>query len=261
MIEFKKYLFLNQKRIKKIGIIFSFLFLFFLMIFLMINDKSQNFIANKITLTKNNILAFFDISYQKVNIIGIENSSEQEIRNIIANKTKNLDLQHLGAKIIKDIRLAIEQINWVKEVTINRNISSSLDIKIIEYSPFAILEKENTKYIINKDGILINVANINDFDHLVIVNGDNANLRINSLFNLFSAKPEIGQNIYSASWVGNRRWNIRFHNNILVKLPEKNIEKAWKKLEDIYNDENLMNNIKIIDLRVENKTFLKINDK
>jgi cell division protein FtsQ len=62
------------------------------------------------------------------------------------------------------------------------------------------------------------------------------------------------------SLVGDRRWDIRFHNNILVKLPEKNIDKAWKRLEKIYNNYDLMENISIIDLRIENKTFLKINN-
>ncbi|MFT4718307.1 MAG: cell division protein FtsQ, partial [Rickettsiales bacterium] len=87
-----------------------------------------------------------------------------------------------------------------------------------------------------------------------------ANLKVKSLFNIFSAKPEIGRYVYSASLIGDRRWDIRFRNNILVKLPEKNIDRAWKRLEKIYNDQELTDIITAIDLRIEDKIFLKISN-
>ena len=256
----KRYLFLHQKLFRKI---ISFLVIIVIMIFVgfvIFDDHSHDFFKAQYKLQKSRILKLFNLSYDKINIVGIVNSDESQIKEIISNKTKNINFDHLGSKIIDEIRLEIEKINWVKQVFINRNIASNLDIKIVEYNPFAIWEKNNKKYIIDKEGVKIDVKNIDDFDYLIIVNGDKANLKVRSLFNIFSAKPEIGRNVYSASLVGDRRWDIRFHNNILVKLPEKNIDKAWKRLEKIYDDQYLMSNIKIIDLRIENKTFLKIDE-
>ena len=264
MIEFKqlikRHLFLHQKLLKKIITIFSLILVTASVAFVIIDDSSYNIIKNQFNSQKTKILKLFNLSYNKVNIIGVVHTDEQKIKKIINAKGKNTDFKNLGSKIIDEIRLEIEKINWVKEVFINRNIFSNLDIKIVEYSPFAIWEDNGKRYIIDKDGIKIDVKNIDDFDYLIIANGAKANLKIKSLFNIFSAKPKIGRNVYSVSLVGDRRWDIRFHNNILVKLPEKNIDKAWKRLEKIYNNYDLMENISIIDLRIENKTFLKINN-
>jgi cell division septal protein FtsQ len=264
MIEFKKiinrYLILYKKFIKKVVSFVALLCVIAFVVFIIIDDRSQKFIKHQYKQQKTYILKLFELSYNKINIIGVVNSDKDEIRKIVDSKTKNISFKHLGSAIIDEIRLEIEKINWVKKVFINRNISSNLDIRIVEYSPFAIWEKDKKRYIIDKEGIIIDVKNIDDFNYLIIVNGNKANLRVRSLFNIFSAKPEIGRNVYSASLVGDRRWNIRFHNNILVKLPEKNLDKAWKRLEKIYNDQNLISNIKEIDLRIENKTFLKIDD-
>jgi len=264
MKEFKKfiqkYLFLHQKLFKRIISFSIIIFVIIVIGFITFDDQSRGVIKSQYKLQKARILKLLNLSYDKINIVGIVNSSEDEILQIIEKKTNKVNFAHLGSKVIDDIRLEIEKINWVKQVFINRNISSNLDVRIIEYNPFAIWEKNNKRYIIDKEGIKIDVKNIDDFDYLVIVNGNKANLKVRSLFNIFSAKPEIGRNVYSASLVGDRRWNIRFHNNILVKLPEKNLDQAWKRLEKIYNDQDLMANIKVIDLRIENKTFLKIDD-
>lgn len=264
MIEFKefvtRYLFLHQKLLKK-----SLFFIFFILLvssisFYIIGDHPNSKIKKHFKIQKNRVLKLFNLSYDEVNIVGIVNSDENQIKEIVKNKVSNIGFKNLGSKIIDDIRVDIEKINWVKEVFINRNIASNLDIKIVEYSPFAIWDYNNKRYIIDKDGIKIDVKNIDDFGYLLVVNGDNARLKVKSLFNIFSAKPEIGRYVYSASLIGNRRWDIRFINNILVKLPEKNIEKAWKRLEKIYNDQDLINDITVIDLRIKNKTFLKIDN-
>ena len=54
----------------------------------------------------------------------------------------------------------------------------------------------------------------------------------------------------------NKRWDLFYENNILIQLPEKNIEKSLK----IYNKFVSSNSIKpnsIIDLRISNRIIFK----
>jgi cell division protein FtsQ len=264
MIEFKeivkRYFFLHKRLFKKILSLLLLATIAFFIVFFVTNDRHYDAVKKQYRLQKIKILKLLNLSYDKVSVVGLVHASEDKIREIIKIKTKNVGFEHLGSKVIDEIRSEIEKINWVKEVFINRNVSFSLDIKITEYSPFAIWEHNNKRYVIDKNGTKIDTKNIDDFNYLIIVNGDKANLKVKSLFNIFSAKPEIGRYVYSASLIGDRRWDIRFRNNILVKLPEKNIDKAWKRLEKIYNDQELIDVITAIDLRIEDKMFLKISN-
>ena len=65
--------------------------------------------------------------------------------------------------------------------------------------------------------------------------------------------------IKSANYIENRRWNLKLLNNITLKLPEKDIDKAMQKYEKIYaNFSNKdLKDIDIIDLRIKNKAIIK----
>ena len=71
----------------------------------------------------------------------------------------------------------------------------------------------------------------------------------------------MSRKVYSATWVGNRRWDIRLENNIIIKLPEKNLAYAWKKLINIYSTPGAIIDLEIIDLRIEGRIFLQYKNK
>ncbi len=178
-----------------------------------------------------------------------------EINNFSANKNNYLD------SIIKSIKNKIEALPWIKNVIISRNLPSDLIIKIQEYEPFAIWQNANKKYIIDKNGkIVTQVSDVAQFSDLLILSGKKANLNANSLFNILAADLDISQNIYSATWVGSRRWNMMFNNDLLVKFPEEDMQKAWKILVKIYNTPGSLIDLKAIDLRISNKIYLEYDD-
>lgn len=114
--------------------------------------------------------------------------------------------------------------------------------------------------MIDKDGNAIIFKNekldSEEFKNMIIISGDNANNNIRSLFNIIATNPEISDNIYSANWIGNRRWDIRFFNGLLVKMPEIDISESWHQFTKIYKNEN-SENIKSIDLRIKNKIYIE----
>lgn len=214
----------------------------------------------------NKYVAFLDKDkkfYKNIVISGNNHISKDEILAIVKEEVDGISSQGNGFEpIIKLIKDKIKELPWVKNVVISRNLPDNLVVKIEEYEPFAIWQDDKKHYIIDKNGEIITNLNEEDeqFSNLLILSGKKANLSAKSLFNIMVTDLEISKNIYSATWVGFRRWDIRFNNDLLVKLPENNIEKAWKNLVKIYNMPGSLINLKTIDLRVEDKVFLEYDD-
>ncbi len=95
---------------------------------------------------------------------------------------------------------------------------------------------------------------------MVILSGKGANLHAQSLFNIFTIDPNLSANVYSATWIGDRRWDIRLENGLLIKLPENNLSDAWRNLIKIYHMPGSILGLKIIDLRVSDKIYLEYED-
>lgn len=208
------------------------------------------------------VLNMDDILYlEKINISGNHFTKHKEISRIVAAELKrNQDKKLYQPSIIELLKNEIKKLPWVKEVVINRNLQDSISIHMQEYQPFAIWQDGKQKYIVSKSGDIIPIKNVDQFDYLIVLTGNNAHKNIKSLFNILLIDPKVSQNIYSATWIGDRRWDIRFINDLLVKLPSDNIVDTWKYFIDIYNMEGSMIGLESVDLRVLNKIYLKYND-
>lgn len=200
--------------------------------------------------------------YSKINISGNNRINHEEIMQLInptltGDQNKPENYQYL----IEDLQKKIEALPWVDEVVVSRNLQDSLSIKIKEHEPFAVWQDATgKKYIVSKDGKIILVDNIDKFNDLIVLAGDDAYRNVKSLFNILAIDPEISQHIYSANWVGNRRWDLRFESGLLVKLPASNISNAWNSLIKIYNMPGSLTGLKVIDLRIAKKIYLEYDD-
>jgi cell division protein FtsQ len=202
--------------------------------------------------------------YGKVIISGNKYTSYDVISQIVRDEVNNFSIDSGNGyvdSVMGSIKRKIEELPWIKGVVISRNLPSDLIVKIKEYEPFAIWQDNDKKYIIDKNGKAVtSIDNISDFSNLLILSGRKANLNANSLFNILSADLSMSKDIYSATWVGSRRWNIIFNNDLLVKLPEDRIEDAWRTLVKIYNTPGSLIDLKSIDLRVDSKVYLQYSD-
>ena len=172
----------------------------------------------------------------------------------VAKNTNETLIQTLAKELKQDLP-------WINQINITRTLPNSLNIAVTEFEPFAIWQNNGQKYVIDKDGNKVKIDNDNaEFDHLVILSGNGANVNVKSLFNIFVINPEFSTKIYSATWVGNRRWDIRFENGLLVKLSANNLQESWQNLIKIYNMQKSLTNLQVIDLRIEKKIYLKYSD-
>jgi cell division protein FtsQ len=202
-------------------------------------------------------------NFEEINISGNEHVSRDTVLEIVKNtqeqitKNDSEDYKPLIEMLAKRIK---SEIAWVQDVTVTRNMPNTLNIIISEYIPIAIWQNDGEKYLTDKEGNLIPFEDLEEFKNMVILSGKNANFNAKSLINIFAANPELSARVYSATWVSNRRWDIRFESGLLIKLPEKNISDAWNSLIKIYNMPGSILGLKIIDLRIADKVYLEYDD-
>ena len=191
----------------------------------------------------------------QVNIQGCNRTNQYKVRKLVE---ENLDLAtSKNSNINKLIKIIKSDNKWVDSIHIFRTLPNKINIKITEYRPFAAWKDSEKLYVVDTNGNKIRVTDLEEFDELLIISGKDAYLYVKSLFNLMVINPDISSMIYSATWVGNRRWDLRFDSGILVKLPSTKISQSWNELVKLYKSEGAFFNLKVIDLRVKDKIYLE----
>ena len=191
-----------------------------------------------------------------VNISGNQRVTNEEITKVILDANKDRPEFYIQ-NLIDDIKTNLP---WIHDITITRSLPNHLNVTVSEFAPFAIFQSDGQKYLTDRDGNLILYKDSDEFDHLVILSGNGANKHARALFNIFATDPELSENVFSATWIGNRRWDIRFENGLLIRLPESEISDAWHRLIKINNMPGSLTGLKIIDLRIQDKVYLEYND-
>lgn len=247
---------------RKLFRLFVVILLFYL---LYIFSQKQEEFGILLTRTDNRLLRISDMvkknSCKNIIINGVSYSDYRNIQNHI-NKYCSDRYESVG-----NLKTSIKNDIWIKDVKILVKLPSKIIIDIIEYNPFALLTDDGIKYkLVDEFGVVINV-NQNDlitFGYLLKIVGSNIeDYEINDLFNMLSIHYKVAKNINSVIRISNRRWNIVFLNNILVKMPEEddNISKAWDVFDNIVNIPEILSDLKEIDIRNQNKVYLKYNSK
>lgn len=199
-------------------------------------------------------------SCSDIAIDGIKHANGERIEKILKEycDTISLNLNKLGEKIRKD--------PWIKTIHIRREIVGSLHITIVEYVPFALLldnKKDNRPKLVDELGEIIDIADkeIADFQNLLVIKFPNFDTgEIASLVNLLSIHSNVANALKSVERVGNRRWNLHLNADILVKMPEENgniIAESWDILDNMLDIYGLTIGLREIDLRIEDRVFLK----
>ena len=197
---------------------------------------------------KNNYLL---TSYEINDLIRVDKSEVSEI--ISKYYGKSIFLVSL-----KGISNEISDLNWVKNVNLSNNFKSKINIEILEYKPIGLFFFNNKTYYFSKEGKIISQSKDN-YEKFIIFSGKNSlNQAVKLLDSIKSIENSKLNNIEEAYYINNRRWNLKFSNQLLVLLSEKNIEtslNSYIKLIDQLDESEILL-IKSIDLRNHNKAII-----
>lgn len=156
----------------------------------------------------------------------------------------------LFALDVSEAQRFIENLAWVKSVRIERRLPDTLYISLTEREPLALWQYQGKLSLLDKDGKVITTKNLERFQKLPLVVGEGAPDKAPAFLSYILADDTILTKMNAAVLISKRRWNLSLKNQVIVKLPEDNIELALRRLVSAQEDGNLMDkNIREIDMR------------
>ncbi len=206
-----------------------------------------------------NITVKAGFSLQSLYLEGRNRTSMEEI-------DKALDVK-IGDPILRvsleEVRARLEKVESVKFAAVERALPSSVYVRIVEREPVALWQNQGKLALVDDNGIVMNDIDIGPYKQLPLIIGEAAPKRVRELMNIMAAEPELAKRFSSATRVSDRRWNIRLSSdggdNVEVRLPEANPVAAWKKLAEIEQKQRILDReVKVIDLRLDGKVFIKL---
>ena len=189
---------------------------------------------------------------EDIKIINNKYLSEDKILNKISLKNKNFF--SLNLKNISDQVLSIGE---VQSVRLEKRFNGDIYLFIEEKRPISFRIKEDKKNLIDSEGQILEMKK-SFFNNLLIVKGEDANIKASRIIEKINIFPKIKVNLSYLEFKSKYRWNLYFKENIIVKLPYKDIEKALNFLSYfLMNKDFKLNKFKVIDMRVNGRVFLR----
>ena len=196
-----------------------------------------------------------EISFNKFNLkkIEIENNSlldEKEIKKLLVS----INNKNLISLKFKEIENALMKNNFIEGFNIKKKYPNTLKIKIFEKKPIAILINKKKKFYLSEKIDLIKFRNLQNYDDLPYVFGNENNFKI-----FYENLKEINfplSIIKKYTFFESNRWDIETVDEKLIKLPTNNYSNSLENYLKMRKKNNF-NKYKIFDYRINNQIILK----
>ena len=124
------------------------------------------------------------------------------------------------------IRERLLAYGWVKDAAVSRRYPNKILVRITERVPAAVWQHQGELTLIDAEGVLLDPVERDAIPDLPLVIGPGADKQEPMYQKLLAAAPALKPRVAAATWVGNRRWDLRFDSGETLKLPEEGAEAA-----------------------------------
>ena len=121
---------------------------------------------------------------------------------------------------LAEVRARLRALPWVADASVTRRLPDTLIVDIVERQPAALWQFRQRVVAIDQTGRPLTVDNLDRFAKLPLVVGPDANANVRPLLALLADYPRLGGVVTAATYVGHRRWDLRFKSGETVSLPE-----------------------------------------
>ena len=218
---------------------------------LRVNKKILFYIFLIIILSTLNNKFFSAIKLKTIDKITIKGLEGKEKRELLSN----LEFLNLNNIFFLDKFKVIEKLEaneLIENYTIFKKYPSSLEIRINKTEFLANVFKDGKFFVLVSNGKLIQtISKNNDLPNIF---GDYDK---DSFFSLLKSLKKFNFELFEIKnlyFFKSGRWDIETNNNMVIKLPKKNLEASLNLLLDLMNN-NKFKNIKILDLRQDKQVI------
>ncbi len=193
-------------------------------------------------------------SVERITIEGAYRTKNEELLKALPLKI-NHPILYTGLKKVKE---KVEDLPWVASAVVQRRLPSTLYIKVIERDPMAIWLKPSENILVDRYGHEIIAVSLNEYKNLLYISGVDAPKGLPKFLSWLEQHPSVLSQIKYASFIGQRRWNIKLKNGMLIKLPEERVCEALKELNDLFKKFDLLGNVISVDMRLKQQFIIKL---
>ena len=119
------------------------------------------------------------------------------------------------------LRAELLQLGWIEDARVSRRLPDTLAIDLVERVPAAVLQRNQQLFLIDDKGHVLSAVDPHTMPvSLPLVIGDGVEGHIGQLRDLIASQAPLKQLIEGATWVGQRRWDLRFQSGETLSLPE-----------------------------------------
>ena len=252
----KKFYKFETKKIMKVIYWSILLFILVLSSLYFFGKSNKNYLINQLK-PLDQFLINNGFEIKNILISGTHNLSQDYLRNIINTQNHinilNVNLHSIYNKIIQN--------SWVEEIYVERILPDTIKIKVLEKKPIAIWQNHKGNKLITINGDVISHANVNKFTNsFPIIKGEKSKENISSILKILETNKNFAKNIWSLTFINQRRWDLHFNQGLIVRLPSQDVIKAWQKIIKLQTNYNILNlKLTEIDLRNPEQILGKIN--
>lgn len=153
---------------------------------------------------------------KKVEVVGADRIDRLKVYDIaLAQKDRSM-----AAVDIDELRHDLMRYGWIKDARVSRRLPDTLVVDIVERTPAAIWQHNNRLSLIDEQGVVLEPVTIATMPDLPLVIGPKANRRSQDLDRLLAEATSLKELLAGATWVGDRRWDLRFRSGETLSLPE-----------------------------------------
>jgi len=180
---------------------------------------------------------------------------------------RTLDVQRgdpILAVNLSEAKERLESLPWVSAASVERRLPDILYVRLSERQPMAIWQHDRKFTVIDREGRpLADATELarrgnERIETLPQVVGANAPFQVPKLLAALDNVPSLRDKVSAASWLGDRRWDLKLKNGVVVKLPEAGMQTALRQLAALdASGKVLERDIVAIDLRQPDRAVLQ----
>jgi len=123
------------------------------------------------------------------------------------------------------LRQQLLQLGWIEDARVSRRLPDTLAIDLVERVPAAVLQRNQQLSLIDSQGHILAAVDPHTMpDQLPLLIGEGVETHVGQLRTLIASQASLKQTIEGATWVGQRRWDLRFQSGEILSLPEGDAE-------------------------------------
>ena len=194
------------------------------------------------------------LDVRRVTLMGRNDAALEDIEDALGPiEGKSILHLDLGAA-----RARVEGLGWVRAASVSRLWPNTVHVSIRERKPAAVWQLSGALHLIDNNGAIIRDVGAYEYSALPLIVGAGAPDAIAGILKALETQPELKKRTLALVRVGERRWNMRLHNKLDIKLPETGLEDALEALSIMHAaQQTLDQEIEYIDLRDSERVIVR----